>query len=159
MVREMRELYQAGKLDASQSQWFEAPGEERLFDLKSDPFELNNLSRDPDYQLPLQRLRAALDNRLLEIGDLSEESESDMAERFEPGGERFVTSAPNMRLLEGTLHVQAPDAGSSIGYRINGGAWQLYSNPIRITPNDRVDVKAVRYGWEESEMVSWSGGK
>ncbi|MEH6569548.1 MAG: sulfatase [Halioglobus sp.] len=159
MMREMRELYQAGKLDASQGQWFEAPGEVRLFDLNSDPFELNDLSRDPDYQLPLQRLRAALDNRLLEIGDLSEESEADMAERFEPGGERFVTSAPNIRLLEGKLHVQAPDMGSSIGYRINGGAWQLYSNAITIAPEDKVDAKAVRYGWEESELVSWSGGK
>ena len=156
MVREMRELYQAGKLDASQSQWFEAPGEERLFDLESDPFELNNLSHNPDYQLPLQRLRAALDNRLSEIGDLSEESESDMAERFQPGGERFVTSPPSIRLREGKLHVQAPDAGSSIGYRINGGAWALYSNPITIALDDKVEAKAVRYGWEESELVSWS---
>ena len=55
MVREMRAMYAAGELDEVQSQWFRAPGEERLFDLELDPFEINNLAGNPDYQEVLVR--------------------------------------------------------------------------------------------------------
>ena len=40
MVSEMRKLYKAGRLNEVQRKWFEAPGEERLFDLERDPFVL-----------------------------------------------------------------------------------------------------------------------
>ncbi len=75
MVREMREMYEAGELNDVQSQWYESPGEEQLYDLQNDPFEIDNLSENPKYQADRDRLRAVLAARLNEIEDWSEESE------------------------------------------------------------------------------------
>ena len=45
--------------------------------------------------------------------------------------------------------------GGSIGYRINDDdAWQLYTDPIQLTKSvTRIDAKAVRYGWAESDAI------
>ena len=153
MVREMRELYQAGKLDEVQRQWFEAPGEERLFDLASDPFELNNVSDDPAYQQDLTRLREALDTRLADIGDWGEEPESAMVERIAPGGVQAVTSMPVAVLVDGTLTIEAAVNGSSTGYRLDEGPWQLYTGAVDVSGAGIIEAKAVRYGWKESEVL------
>jgi N-sulfoglucosamine sulfohydrolase len=61
MVLEMRAMYDAGQLNAIQQQWYEPPGAERLFDLELDPFEIHDVSSDPQYQGVLQRMRGAMD--------------------------------------------------------------------------------------------------
>jgi N-sulfoglucosamine sulfohydrolase len=152
MVREMRELYKAGKLNKVQSQWFEAPGNERLFDLQRDPFEINNVEADPRYQQDLNRMRASLDTRLAEVEDWSSEPESIMVERLAPGGIQSVTPAPEIKLANGVLTIEASD-NSSIGYRLDEGQWQLYARAIDLSGVDVVEAKAVRYGWTESEVV------
>jgi hypothetical protein len=43
--------------------------------------------------------------------------------------------------------------GASLGVRIDGGAWRLYADPFVASAEARVEAKAVRYGWEESEVV------
>ncbi len=154
MVREMRAMYAAGELSAAQALWFQAPGEEQLFDLQKDPFEINNLARDPAYQQELVRLRGALDQRLAEIGDWSDEAEIDMVARFQPGGERPVTPPPTGSVEDGQLILTAVEQGSSLGYRLNDGDWQLYTAPVVIEEAAMVEAKAVRYGWEESEVIS-----
>ncbi|MFK8048147.1 MAG: sulfatase [Halioglobus sp.] len=153
MVREMREMYRAGRLNAAQSRWFEAPGEERLFDLEKDPFELNNVVDDPQYQPELARLRGVLINRLAYIGDWSEDPEAKMVERFAPGGERRVTAQPNIHLRAGGLRIDTPDEGASIAYRIGEGPWRLYSGPVPLPRGQSFEAKAVRYGWEESAVT------
>jgi arylsulfatase A-like enzyme len=47
MMRDMRAMWQAGKLNADQARWFEPVSAERLYDLAEDPFELHDLSDDP----------------------------------------------------------------------------------------------------------------
>ena len=154
MVREMRALYEAGELNAAQSAWYEAPGEERLFDLEQDLFELNDVSSDPQYRGQLQRMRDEMNAWLDRVGDWSEESEDDMVVRFEPGGERQVTPAPTLSISDGRLVITPRAVGHSVEYRQNGGHWQLYSGPVRVTTTDTLQGRAVRYGWEESEVVS-----
>ncbi len=153
MVREMRALYMAGELDAAQRQWFEAPGAERLFDLGRDPWEINDVSKDTDYAAVLERMRKEMDDWQSRVGD-SDESEDDMVARFEPGGERGVTPPPFLSISRGrvTLHPAAP--GHSLEYRVDGGDWELYVAPFEISAAQTVDARAVRYGWEESEIVS-----
>jgi arylsulfatase A-like enzyme len=46
--RELRELYQAGRLDADQRKWFAPVGLERLFDTRSDPEQLHDLLWRPE---------------------------------------------------------------------------------------------------------------
>ena len=152
MSREMQSLYRDGKLNEAQSQWFKPPGEERLFDLQQDPFELIDVSKDPAYQQELVRMSAALDSWLAGIKDWGNEDEITLIEQFEPGGTQVKTPAPRVDVAHGVLTVDA-DAGSSIGYRLNDGPWKLYNEKVKLSPSDTIEVKAIRYGWKESDVV------
>jgi N-sulfoglucosamine sulfohydrolase len=154
MVREMRAMYLAGQLNEVQGLWFQPPGKEQLFDLDNDPFEVDNLADDPAFAVELLRLRAALDQRLAQIGDWSDESETDMIARFEPGGDRQVTPVPNVAVENGLLILSPAEPGSSMGYSVDGGPWQLYTGPTDLPAGVEVHAKAVRYGWEESEVIA-----
>jgi arylsulfatase A-like enzyme len=62
IVKKLRELHAAGKLNALQEKLLFAekrPAEE-LYDLAADPHELNNLAADPKYQATLESLRKKL---------------------------------------------------------------------------------------------------
>lgn len=153
MVREMRSLNSDGKLNEAQRRWYEAPGMERLFDLERDPFELVDVSDNPAYEPELIRMRGALDTWLADIGDRSEVSESAMIEEFVPGGVRPETSTPKASIVDGTLAIEESSEGGSIGYRLDGGSWQLYTGQIDVSKAKTIEVKAVRYGWKESDVV------
>ncbi|MBK6740965.1 MAG: hypothetical protein IPG64_25525 [Haliea sp.] len=125
-----------------------------MFDLQLDPFEIHDVSRDPKYQSELQRMRFALDAWLAHVDDWSEEPESAMVARFEPDGERQVTPAPTLSVRDGLLVVTPEGNGHSIEYRVDDGDWQLYVGPVSVDNNLDIEARAVRYGWEESEIVS-----
>jgi arylsulfatase A-like enzyme len=152
MVREMFSLDKAGQLNAAQSVWFAEPGRERLFDLKNDPFELVDVSENPVFGDELVRLRAALDRWLDSVVDWSDISETAMSEKFQPGGTRPQTPPPTASITGGKLSIKPSNDGSSLGYRINSGNWSLYSGPVDVAMTDTVEVKAVRYGWQASEV-------
>ena len=154
MVREMRAMYDAGRLNAVQQQWYKPPGGERLFDLDQDPFEIHDVSGDPKYLGILQRMRGAMDAWLARVGDWSDEAESAMVAGFEPGGERQVTPAPTLVVESGALVITPVATGHSLEYRVDGGNWQLYTGPVSIDKNSEIQARAVRYGWEESEIIS-----
>lgn len=65
------ELYQAGKLNEIQSQFFEPRAAEQLFDVEADPHEVNNLADDPSYAVVLSSMRQRLANKVKSINDLS----------------------------------------------------------------------------------------
>ncbi len=154
MVREMRALYAAGQLDAVQRDWFEPPGTEQLYDLDRDPFEVTDLSADPRYGADLIRLRRALEQRLARIGDWSEDSEAEMARRFQPHGSQLQTPSPRGVIQGGVLFLEADTAGASLAYRRGSEErWQLYRDPVRLTGGGPVMARAVRYGWLASEEI------
>ncbi len=66
----MRELYENNKLSELQSSFYQTtrPPEE-LYDLESDPYEINNLANDPKYQSQLENMRSVLFQKLAEIND------------------------------------------------------------------------------------------
>ncbi|MFR9503716.1 MAG: sulfatase [Rikenellaceae bacterium] len=68
--REWKELYQQGELNSAQSRFFEPQGVEELYDLESDPNELNNLAKDPRYVKELNDLRSDMNSYLLDKCDL-----------------------------------------------------------------------------------------
>lgn len=154
MMRELWALLEARQLDAVQRQWFEAPGEERLFDTRVDPHEVRDLSRDPAHAEVLARMRDALAAWRQRVPDWSEESEDAMVARFQPDGVPPVTRKPSLRLERGRAIVEAASLGSSLGVRIDEGPWRLYTGPVEVPKGAMVSAKAVRYGWEESEITS-----
>jgi hypothetical protein len=38
---------------------------------------------------------------------------------------------------------------------VGGGRWQLYTRPIRLAGGERVEARAVRYGWATSESSAY----
>ncbi len=69
--REWHAMYQAGELNAVQSQFFEPRAAEALYDIEKDPHETNNLADDPKSASVLRDLRQRLTNQVKEISDLS----------------------------------------------------------------------------------------
>ena len=75
---EWRELFKAGKLNAAQSQFHQRRPAEQLFDVETDPHEINNLSDNPKHEKVLGQMREAMKEKLREINDLSFYPESHM---------------------------------------------------------------------------------
>ncbi len=76
--QEWNELYQQNKLTTQQKLFFEPKPPEALYDLKNDPFELNNLANNPHYAEKLKELRTNLDTKLRSLPDLSFIPESEL---------------------------------------------------------------------------------
>jgi len=152
--QEMKRLHAAGALAGAPALWFR-PGRppEELYDTRADPAEVHDLSADPRHAADLLRLRAALDARLAEAKDLGLLPEAELRQRFWPDGEQPVTAAPEVVIANGEVTLRSASEGASLGYRIDAGAWRLYTGPLAVSPGTRIEAKAVRYGWEESESV------
>lgn len=154
MAREMRTMYDAGTLNRVQSLWYEPPGVERLYDLEQDPFEVDDVSADQQYHSVMQRMRTEMNAWLTRVGDWSEEPEDKMVARFEPGDKRQVTPAPTLSVTSGILTITPAAAEHSLEYCVDNDRWQLYTGPVKLSTTGSIDARAVRYGWEESEIVS-----
>jgi len=68
--KHMRELFNSGKLNELQSRFYQPtrPAEE-LYDIKKDPFEINNLALNPKYKRELAQMRSVLYNWMDETND------------------------------------------------------------------------------------------
>ena len=82
--KDNKEIYQAirdwgekGKLNDLQQKLLLSPrrAKEELYDLKNDPWELNNLADNPEHSKTLQKMRKALNKWIRETGDLGQNVE------------------------------------------------------------------------------------
>ncbi|PQO38622.1 DUF4976 domain-containing protein [Blastopirellula marina] len=65
-----KKLYDEGKLNAAQSHFWETKPAEELYDLTTDPDEVNNLADDPAYAEQLEKMRFAIHQWQQEIRDI-----------------------------------------------------------------------------------------
>lgn len=77
---EWRDLYEAGKLNKLQSEFFEARPAEQLYDIEADPYETKNLATDPEYANVLKDLRARMTSWVKSMPDLSMYPENVLAD-------------------------------------------------------------------------------
>ena len=99
-------------------------------------------------------MRTALLDWRRAVGDFSEIDELEMAKNFWPNGEQPVTKAPQILINKvGTASLVPSAVYDSVGYRVNGDAWKLYSKPLSLPKNAILEAKSVRYGWAESPMI------
>lgn len=69
--QEWRSQYRQGTLNPMQQQFYQAKPLEGLYNLKTDPHEINNLAQDPQYQEQLVAMRTRLQERMQAMPDLS----------------------------------------------------------------------------------------
>jgi arylsulfatase A-like enzyme len=140
---------------------------EELYDTQNDPFELTNLADEPEHEGVLKQMRGAHDAWVERTGDLGGVPESQLAERYWPGGVQPVTPAPVLSTSpnsDGTTEVaiQAIE-GASIAYALDeigdDARWKLYAEPLAVPAGTLVRARAVRYGWAESGEVSLVAGQ
>ncbi len=77
---EWRQLWNAGKLNGAQRQFFERRPAEQLFDIETDPHQVKDLAADPKHRQLLLDLRTRLTAQVKEINDLSFYPESHMVQ-------------------------------------------------------------------------------
>ena len=159
-MQEMRRLNKEGQLTGVQKVFFlpEKP-EEELYDLTSDPHEVQNLAGSPQHRETLLRMRQVLAQWMKETGDLGLVPEQELNERMRPGGQWETTAAPIITTTAGihqfpaTATIACPTPGASIAYTTDRGAqarWKLYSQAITVGQNERLRARAVRLGFRES---------
>ncbi len=69
-TRIWKEMFDAGKLNEAQSHFWKTKPAEELYDLKSDPDEVNNLANSPQHQDIRQRMRTAQQDLAVKIRDI-----------------------------------------------------------------------------------------
>ncbi len=172
IMEELWSLYCENKLKGNELLLFKKKDTEELYDTVNDPWETNNLAGDPAYKKQLNKMRTALDEWMKKINDMGRIQETELV-KFWYGGEQPKTATPLFIPINsenpgvkaicedmvfrarGPLLVQIYCAtqGASIGYRINDGDWQIYTEPVKIEKGKtQVTAKAVRIGYRESEV-------
>ena len=73
-------LYLEGKLNPEQQQYFKQKNPEALYNLEEDPHEIKDLSQEVSHQEILKSMRKQLQNKLLDLPDLSFYPESFLLE-------------------------------------------------------------------------------
>ncbi|MGB3798899.1 MAG: sulfatase [Lewinella sp.] len=159
-MQELLRKRDEGSLTDAQAQWFRhrKPTEE-LFDTWNDEYELENLAGRPEYEAKLTELRHATDAWLERIGDLGDEPEVEMVQRFWDGeNEMPVTGRPQLRRDSvGHFILESKTPGAQIAYRIlpddaDLEGWRVYTEPIDfdLDGGDTLRAVAQRIGYRES---------
>ena len=170
IMQEWFRLQAEGKLTGPPALWMRTsrPAEE-LYDTRTDPHQIRDLSAEPTYRATLERMRKAVTDWMTRSGDQGLVNEPEMIQRMWPGGVQPETAQPYI-LSRSDTEVQArretmtirspmevviyvPTQGASIGYTTDEGpnpAWKLYTGPIRVAAPMTLRAKAIRYGYKES---------
>ena len=161
-MQDILRLRDEGRLDPAQALWFQPtkPAEE-LYDTESDPHEVRDLAGDPVHRPHLERLRAALDGWLLDIGDRPGRPETELIETMWPAGVQPKTAAPAIDWRDGRVTIDCPTPGSAIAYQVDGrgfrpGHWLLYSGPFAARSGAVVTAVANRVGYVPSPEVRFA---
>jgi hypothetical protein len=173
----MLRLDAEGKLEGAQKSWmaYNRPPEE-LYSVKTDPYQINNLIRDPLLKTVLDDMRKSHEQWTRETGDMGHMNESEMIEQMWPGNIQpatdipyFIVNAPediaSRNLRAGgsysspmTLGFYCPTHGASMVYTMeqnDNPHWLLYTGPLHLkTGTCSVRVKAVRYGYKDSPELT-----
>ncbi len=125
-TRVWKELYDKGKLNAAQRVFWENKPPEELYDLETDPDEVQNLAGLPAYSKTLARFRLAQHNLALRIRDVGFLPEAEMHRRAEGKTPYAVGHGPSDPLER---IIQTAETASSLSKEATPRLGTLLSNP------------------------------
>lgn len=131
---------------------------EELYDLSSDPYEVNNLANNEDFKYKLLELRKQLENWQIEVDDKGFFPESEIINEFWPNMIQPVTSDVSINISNNEITLNCNTEGASIGYQtdedIGTKFWQLYTKPIDLEGIEKICARAIRIGYKASKTTS-----
>lgn len=98
-------LHDEGKLTGAQKIFWQAKPAEELFDIKADPYEVNNLAENPEYRDVLERMRMANNDWITEIHDPGFLPEAEMVFRSDGGAPFDMARDPQKYNLKRYMEV------------------------------------------------------
>jgi arylsulfatase A-like enzyme len=162
LMKELIRAHEAGELNEVQELWFaQTKPEEELYDLDTDPYELNNLIDDPAYQEKAEELRTALKDWMDDINDMGFIPESEMISMMWEGKDKPpVTDTPAISKSNGSISITCTTPGASIGYKIvkegaEPDSWEVYTTPFELKDDELLIFQAQRIGFEPSEIQEY----
>jgi len=156
MMRELRRLYAAGKLNEQQSFWLKSPKpEEELYDLQKDPYELNNLAGNPDLKDTLVHYRNILQDWIKETNDLGQYPERELIAKWLPDGKQPQIPALELEEKENGIRLLNKQSDVTIVWKQpQDSIWNVYAMPL---PKEiSFEAKAERIGYSDSEVLEYS---
>lgn len=173
IYKEMLRLDAENRLTGPQKAWMAYSRQpEELYDVRKDPYQINNLAGDSRYEKTLIQMRKLHESWTLETGDMGHINEPEIVEMMWPGGKQpvtdvpyFIVNSPEDRASKNyrtggsftapmTLGLYCPTHGASMVYTLEekkNPRWLLYTGPLHLKPGKyNIRAKAVRYGYEDS---------
>jgi N-sulfoglucosamine sulfohydrolase len=160
-MRDILRLRDQGKLNATQMRWFEPKGTvEEFYDVKNDPYQLNDLSKDPRYANEINRFRSVYQEWQKIIPDMGATEEKKLiAQMWNGKSTPPVTTEPLIFEKNRKVGIAVETAGASIAYKVIGkdgtapDRWEVYRGPFSIQQGQQVEAKAQRIGYIVSKSV------
>lgn len=156
LMQELNRLYAEGKLDETQSLWLKAPKpEEELYDLMSDPYELNNLADKPEMRDTLDHLRKVLEDWMKETHDLGGYPETELITKWLPNGEQLKLLPLQMEDKGDNIRLISKKTDATIVWKQpQDSIWNIYTTPL--PKNLSFEAKAERIGYRDSEFLTYT---
>ena len=130
--------------------------DEELYDLKFDPYEVDNIANNPDYKDKLIELRNALNTWQYEIDDKGFTNESELINEFWPNMIQPITKPVEITVSDNVVSLKCETKGASIGYQIGAQIgsqnWKLYNKPFDLSSNQKLATRAIKIGYKASTI-------
>lgn len=162
MMPKFIEMRDKGELDSIQRIWFSTKGQEELYDVHADPYNIMNIANNSEAQSVLKEHRELLHDYLFSHKDLGEIPENKLISIMWPGWKQPLTAKPGYQMVNNTIKATCSTEGASIVYQVSNsnnidisldGKWKLYTHPLKIKKGEKVFLRAQRIGFKMSEIV------
>ena len=154
MMKKMEEIRDQGLLDSVQMLWFTAPtSAEALYDCQTDPYQIHNLSDDPQYAPKLDQMRKAFQQEWIDKYNSNwvAKGETFFIGRARPGGEQPVTANPQAEITtDGFFVIKNPSSSVTVSYAVGANKMKIYTRPVKLNKGDEVTFIAGRIGYKNS---------
>ena len=134
--------------------------DEELYDLKFDPYEVDNIANNPDYKDKLIELRNALNTWQYEIDDKGFINESELINEFWPNMIQPITKPVEITVSDNVISLKCETKGASIGYQIGAQIgsqnWKLYNKPFDLSSNQKLATRAIKIGYKASTISNFN---
>lgn len=167
-----QDLYDLRSLDfVPKAQWQVAATKrsaEEFYDSAHDRWETNNLMDSPEHAARIADMRSELDRWIAETGDLGfvlPETKLVRERIWPPEGVQPHTPMVEVGVKQSEdatiVSLWCEESGASIGFRFlplgKDKRWQVYTEPLMLARNQRIEAVAHRIGWQPTRREFTAG--